>query len=127
MIILVLSVARSRRHCASGRYSVMIWTLGKEDSNTLICESITGRNDSSTLIWRVPFVGVSWPVLAGSLLQPLSNAQKTMPVNKPLPIPMINQSSFSGGRDKHGTLHKAGRDQKRYIGMYPRSRSAPPV
>src|SRR5258708_1028633 len=89
----------------------MIFTLGKEDSKTCICESITGRKDSSTLIFKVPEVGVSWEVLFPLLLQPPRSRQLKIPIKRPLPLSYIcrrgtriNRNNFVCTRGKNETL-----------------------
>src|SRR5882757_4391927 len=100
----------------------MIFTLGKEDSKTFIWESMTGRKDSSTLIFRVPEVGVSWGVLFPLLLPQLpSSRQAVTPIKRPLPLlyicrksTRINGNNFVCTRDKHEILHIRGRDRRKH-------------
>src|SRR5580658_5031128 len=61
----------------------MTWALGKEDSNTLISESMTGSYDSSTLISMVPDVGVSRGVLSPPPPQPVTNPLIANPIQIP--------------------------------------------
>ena len=53
------SEKRSFRHAASDLYVALIFVPGKLASYTLICSSITGLKDSSTLICIVPLAGES--------------------------------------------------------------------
>ena len=41
----------------------MILALGFKDMKTLICESMMGAKDSSTLMWMVPLLMVSSPAM----------------------------------------------------------------